>query len=144
MAGETIRIEGLREFRLKVRAADRNLAKGLRKAGNRAANIVVDTARPRVPIGPGIRGHAASSIKAASTQSATRVSEGGARFPYMPWLDFGGTIRPRGVGTEAIRRPFLKTGRYIWAAFDDEQTAVEAELRTALGEIAREAGLDPI
>lgn len=142
MAGETVRIEGLREFRLKVRAADRNLAKGLRKAGNRAAKIVVDTARPRVPIGPGIRGHAASSIKAASTQAATRVSEGGNRFPYMPWLDFGGQVNKH-TG-HPTTRPFLKTGRYIWASFADEQGAVTAELHTALGEIAREAGLDPI
>lgn len=139
---ETVRITGLREFRRNVRQLDRNLAKGLRKAGNRAAKIVVDTARPRVPVGPGRGGHAASSIKAASTQSATRVSEGGARFPYMPWLDFGGQINKHTA--HPTTRPYLTAGRYIWASFADERIAVEFELRSALAEIAREAGLDPI
>lgn len=142
MAEPEIRIRGLREFRLKVRAADRELAKGLRKAGNRAAQIVVNEARPRVPVGPGRGGHAFTSIKAASTQRATRVSEGGARFRYMPWLDFGGTINKH-TG-HPTHRPFLKKGRYIWAAFADNKTAVEFELRTALHEIARDAGLRPL
>lgn len=141
MAGDAIRITGLREFRLKLRALDKALTKGLRKAGNRAAKIVVDTARPRVPVGPGRGGHAASSIKAASTQRGARVSEGGARYPYMPWLDFGGEINKHTAHPTV--RPFLRPGRFIWAAFGEHQPAVERELLLALHEVAAAADLHP-
>lgn len=138
---EVISVRGLREFRLGLRRLDRALPKGLRLAGNKAARIVVNSARPRVPVGPGRGGHAASSIKAASTQSAVRVSEGGARYPYMPLLDFGGTWNRHTAHPST--RPYLKKGRYIWAAFADERIAVEHELLAALGDVARGAGLDP-
>ena len=138
MAAE-VQLHGLREFRTRLRAMDRDLPKGLRKAGNRAAAIVVDASRPRVPVGPGRGGHASASIKAASSQSATRVSEGGARFPYMPWLDFGGTINKH-TGNPTLRS-FLRKGRYIWAAFSDHRTEVEHELLVALDELARDNGI---
>ncbi|MEU7817058.1 hypothetical protein [Pseudonocardia sp. NPDC049154] len=136
-APNPIRVEGLREFNRNLRRMDKDLPKGLRLAGNEAAKIVVDEAKPRVPIGPGRGGHAASSIKAASTRTAARVSAGGKRFPYYPWLDFGGRVGPN----KSVRRPFLKKGRYIWAAFDDRRDDVEQVLNTELVNVARSAGI---
>lgn len=138
MAPEPIKVEGLREFRRALKRATGEAPKGLRLAGNVAAKIVVDAAKPRVPTGPGKGGHASSSIKAASTQTAVRVSAGGKRYPYMPWLDFGGSVGPR----KRSHRPFLKKGRYIWWAFDAHTDDVQQALIAELGGLARDAGMD--
>lgn len=134
---DVIRISGLREFDRGLRRISSDAPKGLRLAGNRAADIVVAEAKPRVPLGPGRGGHARSSLRAASTRTAARVRAGGARFPYYPWLDFGGRVGRN----NSVRRPFLKEGRYIWAAFADRRAEVENELATALADVARGAGV---
>lgn len=135
MAVELIRVTGLKEFNRNLRAMDRDLPKGLRLAGNAAAQIVVDTARPRVPRRTG---RAAGSVKAASTRTAARVSGGGPRVPYYPWLDFGGRVGRN----RSVRRPFLKEGRYIWAAFADRRGVVQDTLRDELVKVARGAGIE--
>lgn len=137
---ETIRIEGLRELRAQLRGMDRKLPGEIRKAGNEAADIVVVHARPRVPIGPGRGGHASSSIRKASTQSAVAVAEGSARYPYMPWLDFGGTINKH-TG-HPTSRPFIRHGRYIWAVFAERRQEVLDKYQDAIAAAARDAGLD--
>lgn len=134
MAPEPIRIEGLRELNRNLRRMDRDLPKGLRLAGNKAAQIVVDAARPRVP---SKTGKAKRSIKVASTRTATRVSAGGNRAPYYPWLDFGGRVGRH----RSVQRPFLKTGRYIWKAFADHRAQVEQTLREELERVAHGAGV---
>lgn len=135
---QPIRVTGLREFRAGLRRMDKALPKGLRTAGNEAADLVVAEARPKVPLGPGRGGHARSSVRAASTQSAARVRGGGRRFSYYPWLDFGGAVGRN----RSVRRPFLKEGRYIWAAFADNRRRVEDELQDALVRVARGAGIE--
>lgn len=135
---ELIRIEGLRELNRGLRKLSAEAPKQLRIAGNAAAAIVVDEARPRVPVGPGHGGHARASLKAASTRTAARVSAGGNRYPYYPWLDFGGAAGRN----KAVKRPFLKKGRYIWASFADRRDEVQAELRDGLTAAVRSAGLE--
>lgn len=134
-----IHVSGLREFNRNPRRIDREAPKGLRIAGNRAAGIVVRHAKPRVPSGPSARGHALSSIRASSTRTAARVSGGGKRFPYYPWLDFGGAVGIR----DSVKRPFIKKGRYIWPAFADNRDQVQSELYDALVDVAHRAGLNP-
>lgn len=134
MAVELIRVTGLKEFNRSLRALDRDLPRGLRLAGNRAAEIVVREAKPRVPR---LTGRAAGSLKAASTRTAARVQGGGKRVAYYGWLDFGGRVGRN----NSVRRPFLKEGRYIWRAFADRRADVQDELRDALVDVARSAGL---
>lgn len=138
MAGE-IHIHGLAEFNRNLRRMDKDAPKGLRLAGNSAADLVVRTAKPRVPSGPAKGGHALSSVRASSTRTAGRVSGGSRRFPYYAWLDFGGAVGRN----NSVRRPFIKRGRYIWPAFVDERPNVEQELHRALVDVAQRAGLDP-
>lgn len=135
---DAIRIEGLAEFRRSLKAMSGESAKALRAAGNKAANIIVDDARPKVPTGPGRGGHAVSSIKASSTQTAARIKEGGNKYPYMPWLDFGGKVGRR----KSVKRPFIKTGRYIWASFDERSAEVTDVLVDGLMELVRANGLE--
>ena len=129
-----IEVHGLREFRTNLRRMDRNLPKGLRTAGNKAAEVVVKHAKPKVPRRTG---KAAGSVRAASTQSAARVAGGGARVPYYPWLDFGGAVGRN----NSVKRPFYKTGRYIWKSFAEHKGQVQDELHDALVEVAEGAGV---
>jgi hypothetical protein len=136
---EVITISGLREFRKSLKDMDPELAKRIRLVGNEAAKLIVADAQPKVPLGPGRKGHARYSIKVRSTQAAVRVSEGGNRYPYMPWLDFGGTIRQL---HRKIRRPFRYEGRFIWSSWDGKQDQVRQLLADGLAELAKDAGLD--
>lgn len=140
MAGERVYVEGLAELRRNLRAIDRRLPKEISKAGKKAALIVAQEARPHVPRGPQAGGHAASSIKPRATQKGAQVQEGGARFPYMPWIDFGGVIRPR--DGQEIRRVYRRKGRFIWAAFARRKREVMDAYMDALRDAMRAAGLD--
>ena len=137
MADERIRIEGLKDLQRSLKLISKDAPKALRLAGNEAANLIVREARPKVPIGPGEGGHAASSIRAASTRTQTRVQEGGNKFPYMPWLDFGGA----GGKDKKNKRPFIKKGRYIWASFADNRERVSDKLAEELGKVIESSGL---
>lgn len=133
-----IQVEGLAEFRRGLRQVHRNLPRAVRRVANDAAEIVVAAARPGVPLGPAERGHAVQSIRTASTQSSGRVKGGGARFPYYPWLDFGGRVgRDRSVYRRVIRR-----GRYIYPAFVDNREQITEEMEQGLQRLARSAGID--
>jgi len=133
----SIRVSGLRELNRSLRSLDKEAPKALRLAGNKAALIIVNEAKPKVPIGPAAGGHAATSIKAASTRTAARVSAGSKRFPYMPWLDFGGRV---GRNKTTVRK-FIKTGRYVWKAYDDRRDEI---VRTLSYELKKAASpLDP-
>jgi hypothetical protein len=136
---EVIQISGLKEFRRALKEMDGESNKRLRLIGNDAAKLIVQDAAPKVPLGPGRKGHARYSIKVRSTQTAVRVAEGGTRYPYMPWLDFGGTIRH--YKRKGIRRPFRYEGRYVWSSWHDRQEDVVKRLQDGLAELAADVGL---
>jgi hypothetical protein len=133
-----IRVEGLRALNKSLKALSTDAPKALRLAGNEAADLIVKTARPKVPTGPGKGGHAASSVKAASTRTAARVKAGGPKYPYFPWLDFGGKVGRR----KRTVRPFLRSGRYVWKAYGEQREKVAATLADGLEQVIADAGLD--
>jgi hypothetical protein len=129
---EPIKVEGLRALRKRLRKADREGRVRLKAASNAAGQIIVDTAKPRVPLGPGKGGHARSSVKVASTNNQARVQAGGKKYPYFPWLDFGGRVGPK----RKTHRPFLTEGRYIWKAFDEKRSEIEVVLEREMQIVA--------
>ena len=135
---DAIKVEGLAEFQRNLKKLDSDLPKGLRIALNDAANVVVDAARPRVPRRTG---RAQASINARSTRTKVRVSEGGRRAPYMPWLDYGGEGRRRG---RPSKRPFVRQGRYVYKAYFGARDSGEFEriLTKALLGVAASAGVE--
>jgi hypothetical protein len=135
-----IRVDGLKKLNKSLKDLGSDLPKALRLAGNEAADIVVATAKPKVPSGPGKGGHAASSIKVASTRTAARVKAGGTRFPYFPWLDFGGKVGRH----KKTNRPFLRSGRYVWKAYGEKHKDVATVLGVALDKVIIDSGLGPI
>lgn len=104
---EPIKISGLSEFNRNLRRLNADLPKALRLSHNEAATVVVDWAKPRVPVDSG---RAARSIKAASTRTESRVRGGSKSVPYYPFLDFGGRVGPN----RSVRRQFYSDGRYLY------------------------------
>lgn len=132
---EAVKVEGLREFVRGVKEMGRGLAKAVRMAFNDAADVIVSDARPRVARRSG---RAASTVKARSTQTAARVVGGGNRAPYYPWIDFGGRVGRR----HSVKRPFLKDGRYIYAAYDRRKGEFVEKMSDGLVDVARSAGIE--
>lgn len=134
---DAIRIEGLREFTRSLKALDRDLPKAVRLALNEAAKLIIGYAQPNVPKRSG---RAAGSIRAQSTQTVLRISAGGNRAPYYPWLDFGGRVGPQ----RSIARAFLPEGRILYPAYFRARDADELSplLAKVLTQVARDAGLE--
>lgn len=132
---EAIKINGLDQFVRNLKKLDADLPKALRVGLNAAGQIVVDYAKPKMPRRTG---RAASTVKAKSTASRVRVSEGGNKAPYVPWLDFGGRVGRK----RSIVRPFFKEGRFLYAGLNAEYDKVYAAVEGALLDAARSAGVE--
>lgn len=132
---DPIKVEGLAEFSRNLRRLDSELPKGLRLAGNEAAELVVGWARARVARKTGA---AAGTVRASSTRTEARVTGGSKRRSYYPWLDFGGRVGRK----RSVARPFIKEGRYIYPGFTRQRDEVHARLVKSLLRVAQDAGMD--
>lgn len=134
LAQDAVRITGLVEFVRALKAVDSGLPKLVRLAGNQAAGTVVEWARDRIEVDTG---RAQRSIRATSTRTESRITGGGARVPYYPWLDFGGRVGP----ADSVEREFIKSGRYIYPGYAVNASRVEQDLAEALIDLVDRAGL---
>lgn len=132
-----VKIEGGKEFRAALKAADSDLPKAVRLVNNDAANLVIDAARPDIP---SKSGKARRSLRAASTRTSSRVSGGGRPAPYYAWLDFGGRVGRR----KSVKRRFIKDGRYIYYQFYRLRDSGKFQDVMAQGyaEVLRKAGIE--
>lgn len=133
---EPIKVDGLAEFSRNLRKLDSELPKQLRVTLNDVAQLVVDEAKPKVPRRSG---KAANSIKARSTRTQARVAAGGRKVPYYAWLDFGGRVGRK----HAVKRPFLKRGRYLYPAYESlrDSGKFQRTLQEALEQLVIRVGL---
>jgi hypothetical protein len=131
----TIAVSGLRELARSLKNVDNEAAKQLRIVFNEAAELVVATARPRIPQRTG---RAAKSLKVRSTRTAVRVTFGGPRAPYYPWLDFGGKT---GIKKSVVRE-FLRDGRYVFPAYYERHDDIMRAMQEGIARVARNAGLE--
>lgn len=133
-------VSGLNDIRKGLIKSDKEIKKEIRSTFKKTAEFAASEARSRVPV---LSGNARRSVK-AGTSGATATVRGGAnkgqarnKAPYYGWLDFGGTISPRGV---KIVRPAIKTpggkwnGRYIYPAMRDK---LEVAVRFLNDELAK-------
>lgn len=131
----SITINGIRELQGALKNAESATPKMLRLALNDVAGVVLDYARPLVPTRSGA---AKGSMRARSTQREARISAGGNRAPWYPWLDFGGR-----VGRDnSVDRPFYKEGRYIYPTLRKRHDQILEVAGTALAGLIRDAGLE--
>lgn len=132
---EAIKIDGLTQFVRNLKKINSDLPKALRVGFNDAAQIIVDYAKPKVPVKSG---KAAKSIKARSTSTAVRVSEGGNSAPHMPWLDFGGKVGRH----KSVVRPFYREGRFLYAGLNAKSDEIHTAINDALLDTVRAAGIE--
>ena len=130
-----VKVEGMWEFRKALRAVDTEFPKQLRKGLNTVAEQVADEAATRVPVRSG---GLKASIRPLSTQSEGRVVMGRARVPYAGWIEFGGTISPRGA---PMTREFKKGGRYLFPVADEMEPKIRRDSARLLDAFANKAGL---
>lgn len=130
-----IKVEGMWEFRKALRAVDTDLPKLLRKGLNTVAEQVADETASRVPVRSGAL---RDSIRPLSTQSEGRVVMGRARVPYAGWIEFGGTISPRGT---PMTRDFKREGRYLFVVADEFEPRIRRDSERLLAAFADRAGL---
>lgn len=132
---QVIDVKGLAEFNRGLRKLSSEAPKGLRLALNSAADLLIDRVKPQIPRRSGA---AANSLKAKSTRTSARVSVGGTKAPYYPWLDFGGATGPR----KSVVRPFYKEGRYLYPTLAKVRPEIADQLAKALAGVAKAAGLE--
>jgi hypothetical protein len=132
----TLTVDGLVEFSRALHGLERSLPRALRLALNTSADVVIGRAQPRVPT---LTGRAARSMHARSTRTKVRVTAGGDRAPYYPWLDFGGRVGHHGTALRA----FLKEGRFLYPAYFELRRSGEFDkvLERELRKVAVQAGL---
>lgn len=133
-----IRVDGLADLRRALRKVEQldDLAV-LRDGLKRAADIVAQDARSRVPTRTG---RARGSIRATAGGNKAYVVGGKARVPYYGFLDFGSRTprsgQPRSVGPWANSGSGPDKGRFIYPALDAKERqvvdAVQDAVQTAL------------
>lgn len=134
--GVYTRIVGLREVRRELNSADKRYGKQIKTVLKNTAEIVASDARMNVPV---LTGRAKKSIKAGTSGAAAVIRGGTKSVPYYGWLDFGGTIRPKGT---AIIRPVLKFGRYIYPAIKRKMPAAVKYLQENMAKIILNKGAE--
>lgn len=144
MSGDVqITTKGLTEFRNALRDVDAKLPNKLRGKLLAIAGSIAQDVRGKVPRRSG---RAAGSVKAKATQKSASIAWGGESAPYFPWLDFGGStgrghVRGSG-GSGAIKRTFLKEGRYIYPTITEHKQDTARRLDEAIEELAKAAGFE--
>lgn len=134
-AVDPIRIQGLTQFQRALKEMDGESQKQLRVVFNKAADLIVQEAPRGMPRKTGA---AASSIKARSGQREAVVIAGGRKAPHYPWLDFGGNV---GIH-KSVKRRFIRSGRYLYPAYDRNSNTVQRILEDGLHELVTDAGLE--
>lgn len=130
--------------------------------------VVADDAKGAMPRRSG-KARRTVKVKVVARRGADGVviSEGGAVAPYVPWLDFGGSVgrgrtttkrvtvsrhasgrvqvRARslgGMGTGSVTRPFTADGRYLYPALKRHTDDMEQAVRQAVATAVTSAGLE--
>jgi len=108
------------------------------EAGEAVESVATRT-RMAIPVGPVAGGHVRSSVRVERGHIEATVHEGGAAFPYLPWLEFGGNVGRRHTN----HRQWIEGGRYLFRALSSIKPGIEPSMHLAMRDAARESGWDP-
>lgn len=135
---QVVRVDGLKELLTDLRKVDKKLARKTTTKIKRAAEIVADDARERMPHQSGT---AAASVKAGTSGAKAFVREGKDDVPYVGWLDFGTR------NAQPSRAPWANSGkgpeggRFIYPALAANADEVTNQVRKAVDEALNEVNL---
>lgn len=141
----SVKVFGMAEVgRALKQVSDKVAGDGLKAALFGIAGKVAARARGSLPGGSG---KAAGSILPHSTTRGASVSFGGQAAPYLPWLDFGGSVgrghKPGSAWSGAIKREWMGRpvgeGRYVYPAISGEREATLDAVLEAIAQAARHA-----
>lgn len=135
-----IEVSGVELVRIALASLEIQAVQQLDDIGNDAAESVAARVRLVMPIGPVAAGHARSSVEVdhGAGLRAT-ITEGGPRFPYVGWLDFGGNVGRRHTN----HRQWIKGGRYLFPSLKTVRPGLEPLMHEGLREAARRSGWNP-
>lgn len=129
-----VEVKGLAQMSRALKKLDADLPKTMRVALNGASEYLIDQAKPKIPTRTGA---ARASLKAKSTRTMVRISAGGPKARYYPFLDFGGRVGKN----RSVVRPFYREGRYLYPTLSEDRERFTAILQNALVKVAQDAGL---
>jgi hypothetical protein len=129
-------VQGLREFQQAIDQMDAELVKQMRGAFVEAGGVVIDYATGHMPRKSGA---AAASLKARAGQRDLKLSMGGRKAAYAPWLDFGGEGKRKG---RPPARPYIRGGRYLYKGLEVRRADIAEIMIGALTKLAHDAGLE--
>ena len=143
MIGAKVQVRNLREITSAIKQANDGVPGNLRTYLLPVAEQVARAVAARVPHDTGA---AAASVTARATQRGAGVSFGGARAPYFPWLDFGGSVGrghvPRKAGSGSVKRAMPLGGRYVYPTIDEQRDVIEEGVMHAVLKSALDARLE--
>jgi phage gpG-like protein len=138
-----VQVRGIRELNKALKEVESELPKAMRIGFKEIADHVVQRTRAKVPR---VSGKAAGSVKPRASQKGAGIAFGGSAAPYYPWLDFGGSTgrghKPKQSGSGAIKRPFMKEGRYVYPTIKEENEYITDAVDKLISEVVDKAGFD--
>lgn len=136
---DAVRVEGLNELILRLKALETGSEIGIRLANKAAASLVASGAVSAASSLGGVAAHVAPSIKATAGIKSGSVSFGGDAYPMGAGAEFGGQGRP----TTQQFQPFRgHTGYFLYPTIRRDSEQINTTYRAALDRVIREAGLE--
>jgi hypothetical protein len=133
-------VDGIPHVEAMLTALGEAAERELNESCSDSAEQVASRTRGLIPLGPVPGGHARMSVEVENRPGAgAAVTEGGARFPYVGWLDFGGRVGRH----HSVHRAWIKGGRYLFRAYASVRPGVEPGMHENLRQACRETGWDP-
>lgn len=141
MANETIRVEGLDDFRRALRKVDGALGKKIGQINKAAGQKVVAAARSAYGQHyRARRGRVPASIRASAAQSAAKITIGRATVPYALGQEFGSNRHPQfAPWTGPAPGGRGSRGRFFYPAIREESPKLVDDYLKVLDDVAREA-----
>lgn len=131
-----VEVIGWFDMRARLHALKLNSDTELGHVCNITADKVAIRTRLVFPYGPAPL-HARSSINVDHAPGMrASVSEGSVRFPYVGWLDFGGTVGRR----HANHRLWLTRGRYLFRQYHFVKPGIEPDMADGLRRACHASG----
>ena len=135
-----VEVSGVELTRAALALLEYEATRQLDDIGSDAAESVASRVRLLMPMGPQAGGHARSSVEVDHPPGLrATVREGGPRFPYVGWLDFGGNVGRH----HANHRAWIKSGRYLFPVLRTVRPGLEPLMHEGLREAARRSGWNP-
>lgn len=147
MIERQIQVTGLRELSSAFKRVSDELPKELKARFLAIAQHVVGVAQQRMPHRSG---RAQGSVKARASARGAAIAFGGTAAPWMPWLDFGGSVgrghKPGVAWSGAIQRDWMGapsgSGRYVYPAISEARDETREAVDAAVKEVSEHAGFE--